>query len=106
MEIRADLIPLSDLAVQNSRTSLRVVLGAVTAVLLIVCLNLATLMLARDTEKSGDGVGNSARREPLATDSSGTVGMLGSLRDRGYSWHLTGKGGILGDSGRSASNPT
>jgi putative ABC transport system permease protein len=52
MEIRADLIPLSDLAVQKSRTSLLVVLGAVTAVLLIVCLNLATLMLARGTRKN------------------------------------------------------
>jgi len=35
MEIRADLIPLSDMAVQNSRTSLLLVLGAVAAVLLI-----------------------------------------------------------------------
>ena len=52
MEIRADLIPLSDLAVQNSRTSLLVLLGAVAAVLLIVCLNLATLMLARGTLKN------------------------------------------------------
>jgi putative ABC transport system permease protein len=52
MEIRADLIPLSDLAVQNSRASLLVVLGAVTAVLLIVCLNLATLLLARGTRKN------------------------------------------------------
>ena len=47
MEIRADLIPLNDLAVQSSRASLLLVLGAVAAVLLIVCLNLATLMLAR-----------------------------------------------------------
>ena len=49
MEIRADLIPLNDMAVQSSRTSLLLVLGAVSAVLLIVCLNLATLMLARGT---------------------------------------------------------
>ncbi len=47
MEIRADLFPLNDLAVHSSRTSLLLVLGAVGAVLLIVCLNLATLMLAR-----------------------------------------------------------
>ena len=52
MEIRADLIPLNDMAVQNSRTSLLLVLGAVGAVLLIVCLNLATLMLARGTLKN------------------------------------------------------
>ena len=52
MEIRADLIPLSDLAVQNSRTSLLVVLAAVTAVLLIVCLNLTTLILARSALKN------------------------------------------------------
>ena len=51
MEIRADLIPLNDMAVQSSRTSLLLVLGAVAAVLLIVCLNLATLMLARGTLK-------------------------------------------------------
>lgn len=49
MELRADLIPLNDLAVQSSRLSLLLVLGAVVAVLLIVCLNLATLMLARGT---------------------------------------------------------
>lgn len=52
MEIRADLIPLNDLAVQSSRTSLLLVLGAVAAVLLIVCLNLAILMLARGTRRS------------------------------------------------------
>jgi ABC-type antimicrobial peptide transport system permease subunit len=51
MEIRADLIPLDE-AVQSSRTSLLLVLGAVAAVLLIVCLNLATLMLARGTLKN------------------------------------------------------
>jgi predicted permease len=49
MEIRANLFPLNDLAVQSSRLSLLLVLGAVAAVLLIVCLNLATLMLARGT---------------------------------------------------------
>lgn len=52
MAIRADLIPLNDMAVQNSRMSLLLVLGAVAAVLLIVCLNLATLMLARGTLKN------------------------------------------------------
>lgn len=49
MELRADLVPLSDLAVRKSRLSLFLVLGAIAAVLLIVCLNLATLMLARGT---------------------------------------------------------
>ncbi len=49
LELRADLIPLNDVAVQSSRTSLLLILGAVAAVLLIVCLNLATLMLARGT---------------------------------------------------------
>ncbi len=53
-EIRAELIPLNDMAVQSSRTSLLVVLGAVAAVLLIVCLNLATLMLVRGTLKNRD----------------------------------------------------
>jgi len=52
MELRADLIPLKDLAVQSSRTSLLMVFGAGTVVLLIVCLNLATLMLARGMEKN------------------------------------------------------
>ncbi|MBV9759457.1 MAG: ABC transporter permease [Acidobacteriaceae bacterium] len=49
MELRADLIPLNEISVRNSRLSLWLVLGAVGAVLLIVCLNLATLMLARGT---------------------------------------------------------
>ncbi|MGC2661530.1 MAG: ABC transporter permease [Bryobacteraceae bacterium] len=51
MEIHADLIPLNDIAVRNLRTSLFLVLGSVAAVLLVVCLNLATLMLARGALK-------------------------------------------------------
>ncbi len=52
MEIRADLFPLNDLSVRDSRLSLLLVLGAVSVVLLIVCLNLVTLMLARGTLRS------------------------------------------------------
>lgn len=47
MELRADLIPLNEVDTRNARLSLWLVLGAVAAVLLIVCLNLATSMLAR-----------------------------------------------------------
>ncbi len=54
MQIRADLIPLNDLAVRSSRASLLVVLGAVGAVLLIVCLNLAILMVARGAVRNRD----------------------------------------------------
>jgi predicted permease len=47
IDIHADLIPLSAYAVKDQRRALLVLLAAVGVVLLVVCLNLATLMLAK-----------------------------------------------------------
>jgi predicted permease len=47
MELRAAIIPLLDTIVDKSRRALWVLMGAVGTVLLVVCVNLANLMLAR-----------------------------------------------------------
>lgn len=52
LAIRAELTPLNSFLVENSRRALLVLLGAVLAVLLVVCLNLAALMLARANLRS------------------------------------------------------
>ncbi|HEX4681876.1 MAG TPA: ABC transporter permease [Gemmatimonadaceae bacterium] len=48
---RARLDPLKDDIVAESTTSLEIMLGAVALVLLIVCVNIATLMLVRGSER-------------------------------------------------------
>ncbi|HSU31110.1 MAG TPA: ABC transporter permease [Bryobacteraceae bacterium] len=52
IDIHADLIPLSDYGVKDQRRALIVLLGAVGAVLLVVCLNLAALMVAKGELRS------------------------------------------------------
>ncbi len=51
LELRANLIPLLDTVVSKSRLPIWILLGAVGAVLLIVCVNLANLMLARAEQR-------------------------------------------------------
>jgi putative ABC transport system permease protein len=54
MELRAAVIPMRDSIVGKSRRGLLVLLGAVASVLLIVCVNLANLMLARSERQARD----------------------------------------------------
>lgn len=104
MEIRADLIPLSDMAVQNSRTSLLLVLGSVAAVLLIVCLNLATLMLARGTLKNREIAVKTALGASRWRLIREALMESAVLRHRRRPRRLAGKGGISSDSCGGSSN--
>ncbi len=52
MNLRAVVIPLKESIIANSRRGLFVLLGAIGSVLLIACLNLAILILARTEQRS------------------------------------------------------
>ncbi|HNY41261.1 MAG TPA: ABC transporter permease, partial [Bryobacteraceae bacterium] len=72
LTLKADMIPMSDLMVGNVRRGLWMLLGAVGAVLLIVCVNLANLLIARATARTRE----MAIRSALGAGRSRLLGQM------------------------------
>lgn len=86
MELRARLVPLQQQLTGRSRNGLLLLLSAVAAVLLIVCVNIANLMLARATGRRREfavraAVGASTRRllRQMLTESLVIAALGGAL---------------------------
>lgn len=86
MELRANLVPLQAQLTGRSRKGLLLLLSAVGAVLLIVCVNIANLMLARATGRRREfairaAVGASTRRllRQMLTESLVIAALGGAL---------------------------
>jgi putative ABC transport system permease protein len=87
MEVHAKLVPLQDQITSKSGTGLRLMLAAVGAVLLIGCVNIANLMLARAANR---------RREVAIRRAMGASGarLFGQVLVEGLT--LSAAGGALG----------
>jgi putative ABC transport system permease protein len=88
-DFRATIVPLQDKLTGNIRQSLIVLMGAVGAVLLVLCVNLANLSLARAAGRARD----SAIRTALGA-SRGQL-LRQSLMESGVLSAIGGAGGIL-----------
>jgi putative ABC transport system permease protein len=87
--LSARLVPLQEQVTGRSRQALTLLLAAVSAVLLIICVNLGNLMLVRANERSRDaairralGAGSSDLYRPILTESLSIAllgGVLGAL---------------------------
>jgi predicted permease len=96
----ATALPLRDITTRQSRTSLLVLLGAVGCLLLIACVNISNLLLARGSQRSREfsirtslGASPSRLMQQLLTESL-LLALIGAIAGLVLAYGLTGALGV------------